>query len=314
MKAAQISKYGDAGVVNVSADALKPAAGEGQVLVEVRAASLNPVDSIVRLGYMHAMVPLKFPATLGTDIAGVVTEVGRGVTGFKPGDRVWGVGSLLAGGTGAFAEYAAVPAGVIAQAPAGLGFVEAASLPLAATSALQALHEFLKPGPGKKILITGGSGGIGSIAIPMAKAMGAYVAATARGDAVEYVKRLGADAVIDLGKGDLSGGREFDFVFDNVGGELYKEAFALLKKEGSILSMSAKPDVDLAAKNGVTVLGLMTAVNTARLDQLSRLIAAGTVKPHVHRTFPLDQIQDAFRAREAGSVRGKIVLAIGKEA
>jgi len=313
MKAARIAQYGDAGVVQVATGLPKPAAGEGQVLVEVRAASLNPVDTFIRLGYMQAMAPLAFPATLGMDMAGVVAEVGRGVTGFRPGDRVWGLGSALAGGTGAFAEFAAAPAGVIARAPARLSFVEAASLPLAATSALQALHELLKPGPGKRILITGGSGGIGGAAIPMAKAMGAYVAATARGDAVDYVKSLGADLVIDLGTGSLAGKRDFDFVFDNVGGELYKAAFAVLKRGGSILSMSAQPDKDLADKHGVTALGLMTTVNTARLDRLSELVAAGTVKPHVHRTFTLDQVQEAFRTREAGKVRGKIVLTMGQQ-
>ncbi len=313
MKAARITQYGDVGVVQVAAGLPKPAVAEGQVLVEVRAASLNPADSFIRLGYMQAMAPLTFPATLGLDMAGVVAEVGRGVKGFKRGDRVWGLGSALAGGTGAFAEYAVVPAGVIAQAPAKLSFVEAASLPLAATSALQGLHELLKPGPGKRILITGGSGGVGSAAIPMAKAMGAFVAATARGDAVDYVKALGPDLVIDLGKGSLAGSRDFDLVFDNIGGDIYKAAFGLLKKGGSILSMSAQPDAELAAEHGVTALGLMTAVTTARLEQLAKLVAAGTVKAHVHRTFPLDQVQEAFRAREAGKIRGKIVLTIGKE-
>jgi NADPH:quinone reductase-like Zn-dependent oxidoreductase len=313
MKAAQIGEYGDAGVVRVVGDVGRPAAGVGQVLVEVRAASLNPADSIIRLGYMQAMAPLKFPATLGLDMAGVVAEVGQGVTGLKLGDRVWGLGSMLAGGTGAFAEYAAAPAGVMGVAPAGLSFVEAASLPLAGISALQGLHEQLKAGPGRRILITGGSGGIGSLAIQMAKALGAYVAGTARGDSSGYVKSLGADLVVDLDKESLAQHKDYDLVFDNVGGEVYKTCFAVLRKGGVMLSMSAQPDAELAARYGVTALGIMTDVNTARLDRLSELVAAGTVKPHVHRTFPLDKAQEAFRAREAGKVRGKIVLVMGKE-
>jgi NADPH:quinone reductase-like Zn-dependent oxidoreductase len=300
-------------VIRVAADVARPAAGEGRVLVEVRAASLNPADSAIRMGYMHAMAPLTFPATIGLDMAGVVVEVGLGVGGLKQGDRVWGLGSVLAGGTGAYAEYAAVPAGVIGKAPAGLTFSAAASLPLAGVSALQGLHEVLKVGPGRRILITGGSGGIGSLAIPMAKALGAYVAATARGDAVGFVKGLGADAVMDLGKQGLPAGpKDFDFVFDCVGGETCTAAMALQRRGGTLVSMAGRPDAVLAQQHGVTASGMMTAVTTARLDRLAGLVAAGTIAPHVHRAFPLDQVKEAFSTREAGKFRGKIVLLIGK--
>jgi NADPH:quinone reductase-like Zn-dependent oxidoreductase len=313
MKAAQIAQYGDIGVIRVATDVARPVAGEGRVLVEVRAASLNPADSAIRMGYMDAMAPLTFPATIGLDMAGIVVEVGRGVSGLKQGDKVWGLGSVLAGGTGAYAEFAAVPAGVIAKAPAGLSFSAAASLPLAGVSALQALYELLKVGPGRRILITGGSGGIGSLAIPMAKALGAYVAATSRGDAVAFVKGLGADAVFDLGKGGLpTSPKDFDLVFDCVGGDTGKAAMSLLRNGGSLVSMAGRPDAVLAAQQGVQASGMMTAVDTARLDRLAKLVDAGTVKPHVHRLFPLDQVQEAFRMREAGKVRGKIVLLIGK--
>jgi NADPH:quinone reductase-like Zn-dependent oxidoreductase len=284
------------------------------VLVEVRAASLNPVDSGIRLGYMHKMAPLQFPATLGIDMSGVVVEVGPGVAGFQKGDRVWGLGSILAGGTGAFAEFAAVPAAVIGKAPNALSFIEAASLPLAGVSALQGIYELLKPGPGQKILITGGSGGIGSLAIPMAKALGAHVAATCRGDSAVFVTKLGADVVIDSQQESFGTRlKDYDLVFDTVGGETYKAAFAVLRKGGSILSMAAQPDANLAQTHGVTAHGIMTAVNTVRLNRLSELVLSGAIKPHVQRTFPLAEIQEAFRAREAGKVLGKIVLQIGKE-
>jgi len=314
MKAAQIAQYGDAGVVRIAADARKPSAGEGQVLVEVRAASLNPVDSMIRQGYMHAMAPLQFPATLGFDLAGVVVGVGPGVSGYRTGDKVWGLASIQAGGTGAFAEFAAVPVASIGKAPPGLTFAEAASLPFAGVSALQGIHEVLKPGPNRKILITGGSGGIGSLAIQMARALGAYVAATCRGGSLEFVKKLGADMIIDLDKDSLASRlKDFDLALDTVGGEVYKAAFAVLRQGGSIFTLAAQPDTELAAKRGVNAGALRTEVTTARLDRLSELVTAGAVKPHVHRTYPLAEVQEAFRAREAGKVRGKIVLLIGEQ-
>jgi len=304
-------QYGDAGVVTVSQDVPRPAAGAGKVLVEVRAASLNPVDSSIRMGYMHQMVPLHFPVTLGTDIAGVVAEVEGGAGGFAPGDRVFGTASVVAGGSGAFAEYAAVPAGSLARAPAGVSFAEAAALPLAGVSALQAI-ETLKLSTGSRIFIQGGSGGIGSIAIQIAKKTGARVIAACRGSAAAYVESLGADQVIDFEKTALPGGvRDCDAVLDTAGGAAYQASFAVLKKGGTIITLAARPDAELASKYGVTALGQMTDVNTARLERLAELVAAGSVKVHVDRTFPLSEVKEAFLAREAGRVKGKIVLRIG---
>jgi NADPH:quinone reductase-like Zn-dependent oxidoreductase len=311
MKAAQITQYGDAGAVTVAAEVPRPQAGGGKVLLEVHAASLNPVDSYIRLGYMHKMVPLQFPATLGIDVAGIVVETESG-TGFKVGDRVFGGASALAGGSGAFAEYASVPAGLLAKAPAKLSFLEAAALPLAGVSALQAI-ETLKLSKGSTIFIQGGSGGIGSYAIQIAKHLGARVIASCRGSATGYVKSLGADQVIDFEKTAVSGNvRDCDAVFDTAGGEAYKSSFAALKKGGTILTIAGQPDAELAAKFGVTAVGQMTDVKTQSLDRLAQLVADGAVKVHIDRTFPLDKVQDAFRAREAGHVKGKIVLQIRK--
>jgi NADPH:quinone reductase-like Zn-dependent oxidoreductase len=280
------------------------------VLVEVHAASLNPADSSIRLGYMHQMMPLHFPATLGIDIAGIVVEADPAIGGLKAGDRVFGAASVMAGGSGAFAEYASVPAGLLAKAPSGLSFVEAAALPLAGVSALQAI-EMLKLSKGSTIFIQGGSGGIGSFAIQMAKHLGARVIAACRGSAVDYVKSLGADQIIDFEKTALPGSlRDCDAVFDTAGGAAYKASFAVLKKGGTLISIAAQPDAELAAKFAVTALGQMTEVTTARLERLSQLVAGGNVKVHIDRVFPLNGVQDAFRAREAGHVKGKIVLQI----
>ncbi|MGO9413273.1 MAG: NADP-dependent oxidoreductase [Spirochaetia bacterium] len=309
MKAVQISQYGDAGVLTVTNDAPKPAVGEGKVLVEVRAASINPVDTMVRLGYMAKMVPLSFPAVLGTDIAGVVAEVGAGVTDLKKGDKVFGMASLLAGASGAFAQYASVPAGMLARIPGNLGFTDAAALPLTAVSALEVIDEKLTVGKGHKILIHGGAGGIGTIAVQLAKHRGAYVATTVLGETAKYAKDLGADKVIDSQKEAfekvLSG---YDFVFDTVAGDTYKKSFEVLKRGGTIISMLEQPNAELAAKFGVTALSQMTQVTTARLNAVAELVRNGTIKVHVDRVFPVDKVKEAFLAREGGKILGKVVL------
>jgi alcohol dehydrogenase len=311
MKSVQIKQYGDAGVLSLVADAAKPAAASGQVLVEVHAASINPVDSVIRSGYMQQMFPLQFPATLGLDLAGIVVEAGPGAGPLKAGDRVYGQAGAITGGSGAFAEYAAAPVSRLALMPAKAGFVEAAALPLAGVSALQAIYEHMKLQAGQKILIHGGSGGIGTIAIQIAKRLGAQVAATCRGEAVSYVKSLGADKVIDFQKQAFQELlKDYDAVFDNAGGETYKNSFAVLKKGGVIVSMLEQTNTDLAAKYGVTAIAQFTDVNTDRLDRLAGLVADGTIKVHVDRIFPLVKVREAFAAREGGNVRGKVVLKI----
>ena len=311
MKAVRIEGYGDASVIEVKDDAPKPKAGPGQVLVEIHAASLNPVDSMVRLGYMKEMAPLNFPATLGGDLAGVVVEVGPGVEGLKIGDAVYGMGSVLAGSSGAFAEYAAVSAGQLAPMPTKLGFVEAASLPLTGVSALQALTEHIKLKPGDKILIHGGAGGIGSAAIQLAKHLGARVVTTVHGEAAAFAKKLGADEILDADKaGAFDTLDGFDAMFETTRADLYKSTLGALKKGGVLVSMVGAPDSELAKKQGVTAMGLGTQVNTERLRRLADLVAKGAIEPQVDRVFPLEKAKEAFVAREAGKVRGKIVLEV----
>jgi NADPH:quinone reductase-like Zn-dependent oxidoreductase len=309
MKAVQISGYGDVSVLTVTTDAPKPAAGDGTVLLEVRAASVNPVDTMIRSGAYAKMMPLAFPATLGTDLSGVVVEVGPGVADLKKGDKVYGMGTLLAGASGAFAQFASVPAALLARMPSGLDFLQAAALPLTAVSALEVIDEKMKVGKGHRILIHGGAGGIGSIAIQLARHRGASVAATALGEAAGYVKGLGADTVIDFQKEAfekvLSG---YDFVFDTVAGETYKKSFSVLKKGGMIVSMLEQPDAELAAAHGVTAVAQVTQVNTARLNAVAVLATSGTIKANVERVFPADEVKEAFRARESGRVQGKVVL------
>lgn len=308
MKAAQIAEYGHADIVNV-VEVDRPLAEKGQVLVEVQAASLNPFDTMVREGYLKDMIPLDLPVTLGGDIAGVVSEVGDGVEGFAAGDIVYGQANVVAGNSGALAEYAATKTEQVAKAPAGIDITEAASLPLIGSSALQALNDHIRLTADQKIFIHGGAGAIGSIAIELAKKIGAYVATTATGEGIDLVKTLGADAVIDYKSEDFSQKlSDYDAVFDTVGGEDFNKSLAILKKGGVAVSMAAQPDEAKAAELEVTALNQMTHVTTAKLQELAKLVEDGVIKPRVGKVFPLSGVQQAFVARESGEVQGKIVV------
>ncbi|MDP3685324.1 MAG: NADP-dependent oxidoreductase [bacterium] len=222
MKAAQINAYGGNEVVELNANAPTRTVSPGTLLVEVRAAGVNPVDWKIREGYLQQMAPLQFPATLGGDFSGVVTELGNGVSGFAKGDEVYGQASVLGGGSGSFAEFLSAGSTTVGQKPKNVSHTEAAALPLAGVSALQALTEHLKLALGQRILIHGGAGGIGSFAIQLAKHLGATVAATASADDADYVKDLGADQVIDYKTQQFEDViRDYDAVFDTVGGETY---------------------------------------------------------------------------------------------
>lgn len=314
MKAARINEYGNADVVQV-VDIEKPVAAEGQVLVEVRASSINPFDKTIREGYMKDAIPLELPVTLGGDIAGDVVEVGDGVTDVSVGDKVYGQANVVAGNSGAFAEFASTKAAQVAVMPGNVSYLEAASLPLVGVSALQALTEHINLQPNQKLFIHGGGGGIGTMAIQIAKNIGAYVATTATGEQVDLVKKLGADEVIDFKAEDfstkLSG---FDAVFDTVGGEDFVKTFTILNRGGIAVSMIAPADEAKATELGITAMTQSTHVNTERLNRLRELVEKGVVAPQVDKVFSLDDIQAAFKAKEEGTVRGKIVLSISDAA
>lgn len=310
MKAAQITEYGDASVVQVN-DVPVPVVAAGQVLVEVHASSLNPFDTTLRAGYMKDSMPLQLPVTLGGDVAGVVTSLGDGVDGVAVGDAVYGQAIAVAGNSGAFAEFAATKASQIAAMPATLSFEEAAALPLVGSSAVQALRHHIKLQSGQKIFIHGGAGGIGSLAIQIAKHIGAYVAATATGENVDFVKSLGADEVIDYKTQDFAEVLQgYDAVYDTVGHDDFAKSLDILKPGGIAVSMIAQPDEAKAAERGVTAMMQFTQVTTQVLDELRELVDAGVVHPQINQVFPLERIQEAFVARENSNGRGKVVLGI----
>ncbi|HEX8932296.1 MAG TPA: NADP-dependent oxidoreductase [Patescibacteria group bacterium] len=309
MKAAQISKYGGSEVVEIKTID-KPTIKEGQVLVEVYAAGVNPVDWKIREGYMDKMAPLNFPVTLGGDFSGVIIDAGK-VSAFKVGDEVYGSTLVLGAGSGAFAEFAVAKAETIALKPKNTTYIEAAALPLVGVSAYQALVEHIKLSKGQKILIHGGAGGIGSIAIQLSKHLGAYVVATANGKDKDFVKALGADEVIDYKTQQFEKlVHDFDAVFDPAGGEMYTKSFGVLKKGGIIVSMVEQPNEQLMQQFGVTAISQFTKINTERLVKLTELVEKGIIKAHVDRVFPLDKAGEALSYLQTGHPKGKVAIEI----
>lgn len=311
MKAAQINDYGTADAIVYTESAERPVPGPGQVLIGVQAAGLNPVDSYMRSGAMRQMVPLKFPVTLGGDFAGVVREVGPGVDTLAVGDDVWGQAIAVGGGSGSIAEFAAANAATTARKPRTIGFVEAASLPLVGVSAIQAVTEHLNVQRGQRILILGAAGGIGIIAVQLVRHLGARVIATALPRDVEALKQFGAHEVIDTNATPFETVvKDVDGVLDTVGGEENAKAYGVVKRGGMLLSMIAPPDSARAAELGITAMTQRTETSSARLAKLTSLVIQGVMRARVDRVFTISATAEAFKFREAGEARGKVVVVI----
>ncbi len=314
MKAAQINEYGGSEVVKINRNAPEPTVTQGHLLIEVHAAGVNPVDWKIREGYMRQMVPLRFPATLGGDFSGIVAEVGEGVSGYEKGDEIYGQASIVRDGSGSFAEFASAGADTVAHKPVKTNYVEAAALPLTGASAWQALVDHIGLSRGKKILIHGGAGGIGSIAIQLARHLGAYVATTVSAKDMQYARELGANEVIDYKNQSFEDMlHNYDAVYDTVGGETYVRSFRVLKRGGIIVSMLEQPDPNLMERYGVNAIGQFTQVNNERLSRLAELVDKSVINAHVEKTFPLEQAGEALAFLQKGHPRGKVVLKIKED-
>ncbi len=311
MKAVQINQYGGSEVIEINENAPMPTLKDGQVLVNVHAVGLNPFDAKFRAGLFQKMMPLPFPITLGGDFAGEITQIGEGVTDLKVGDRVYGQGLILTGASGTLAEFVAANAETTALKPTSINCTLSASLPLVGVSAIQGIEEHIKLSQGQKILIHGGAGGIGSIAIQLAKVHGVYVATTVGKDEEEFVKNLGADYVINYTSQKFDTLlKDYDAVFDMAGGEVTRASFAVLKKGGVLVSMAGGPDEALAKQYGVSALAQQTRINTEKLNHLTDLIDSGKIKVQVDKVFPLSQVKEAFNHLETGHPKGKVVVKI----
>lgn len=313
MKAVQIKKYGGNNSVEINKDAPMPVLPADHVLIKAKAAGINPADWKTREGYFKEVAPLRLPATLGGDVAGVVVQTPDGDSNFKKGDEVFGYGSAMSGGTGAFAEIVSVETKKIAKKPLKADFVEAAALPLAGISAFDVILNKMNLSSGHKILIHGGAGGIGSLAIQLAKQRDAYVATTVNEHDFGFVKSLGADEIINYKTQEFEEIiKDYDRVFDTVGGSVYTRSFQVLKPGGIIVSMLEKPSKELMKKYGVSALMESTDkhINTENLSKLADLVDRGLMHVHVDRVFPLEQADKALEYQEHGHPQGKVVLAI----
>lgn len=309
MKAAQISSYGGKDVLKVN-EVEKPVAREGEALIEVYAAAANPFDYKVREGMMKDFIPLQLPATLGGDVSGIVSEVGPGVTAFQVGQEVFGQANA-AGGKGSYAEFTPVKTTQLAIKPASLDFVQAAALPLTSCSAWQALVDHIQLKSGQKILIHGGGGGIGSIAVQIAKNIGAYVSATAGPGELEYVKSLHADEVIDYTTQEFNDIiKDYDAVFDTVGGPTNSKSYMVLRPGGILVSMVEEPNDDLIQKHDVVYVHQSTQVTEERLDEITKLIEGGKLSVNVDKVFPLDEAAEAVEYLKTGHPKGKVVIQV----
>lgn len=332
MKAVVIDEYGGSDRLRV-ADIAKPTPGRGKVLVNIEVASINPIDWKVAQGFFTLIPGQSFPLVLGSDFSGVVESVGPGVSGFAVGDAVFGMGSSGVGHT--FAEYASVSAKSLSRKPDVVPFDQAAAASLVGVTTLAALKGAAAPGPGKRIFINGGAGGVGSFAVQYAKSRGADVIATCGEANRQFVTDLGADRVIDYRQCDpVTQLEAIDVIFDTVGTLDPRHYWPVMSRGGRIVSTGNGPRgmEELAGKYGRRWWLLMGAVDgmkynlkgrraqgvgysmafampTAdRLRRIGELLASGAIKMPIQKSYRMDEAAEAFAASEGGHVRGKLVL------
>jgi alcohol dehydrogenase len=310
MKSAQINRYGGSEVIEINQNTPEPTLSSGKVLVSIKSAGVNPADWKIREGAFQQMIDLQFPFTLGMDFSGVIKQVGEGVSSdFKQGDEVYGQAGVINGGSGAFAEMALAETESIANKPKRLSHVEAAALPLVGVSAWRALIENIGLSKGQRILIHGGAGGIGSIAIQLAKYLGAFVATTVSANDKVFVQELGADHVIDYMSQNFEDLlHDYDSVFDTVGGETYKRSFKVLKKGGIIISMLDQPNSELMNQYNVKAIFQFTQADRQRLTKLAEWVDQNNIRVNTERTFLLDEADKALDYQKDVHPRGKVVL------
>ncbi|MBO6419051.1 NADP-dependent oxidoreductase [Enterococcus gallinarum] len=286
-----------------------PELGADQVLVKVAATSINPIDWKLREGYLKQMFPWSFPIILGWDVAGEIVEVGQKVKDYHVGDRIFARPETTRFGT--YADYTIVDTNLLAPLPESIAFTEAATVPLAGLTALQALFDHGSLKAGEKVLIHAGAGGVGTYAIQLAKNAGAYVITTASPRNHELVKKLGADEVIDYHTTDFEEVlTDIDLVFDTMGGEIQKKSFSVLKEHGRLISVLSIEDETLAATKQIEAKAIWLRTNGEQLSELAKLMADGKLVSVIGETFPLTRqgVYDAHALSETHHAVGKIVL------
>ena len=311
MKAVVIHEYGDPEVLMYE-DVPRPEPKDDQLLIRVIAAGVNPVDAMIRSGMFDREGTRAFPIILGGDVAGVVEKVGSKITKFKAGDPVFAYVSL--DNSGGYAQYALVTEREAAPKPKSLTYVEAAAVPIAGMTAWQALVDTAKLSAGQTVLIHGGSGGVGSFVIQIAKARGAKVIATASTANQEFLKQLGADVAIDYTKQKFEDvAKDVDVVLDSIGRDTLARSYGVVKKGGIIVSLVARPKQDELQKHGIRGTALNVESTSEQLAKIGERIDARKIKVIVSQTFPLSEAMKTQEQVATGHTRGKIVLKIADE-
>ncbi len=311
MKAVVIHEYGGPEVLKYE-DVPQPEPKQDQLRIHVIAAGVNPVDGMIRSGMFDKEGRRAFPVILGGDISGVVEKVGSNITKFKSGDPVFAYVSL--DNSGGYAQYAVVTEREAAPKPKSLTYVEAAAVPIVALTAWQALIDTAKLKAGQTVLIHGGSGGVGSFAIQIAKAHGAKVIATASTANQELLKQLGADVAIDYTKQNFENiAKDVDVVLDSIGKDTLARSYGVMKKGGIIVSLVARPDPAELEKHGIRGEALSVDPNSDELSEIGKLIDEKKINVIVSQTFPLSEARKAQEQVATGHTRGKIVLKVAEE-
>ena len=314
MRAVVINEFGGPEVLELI-DTERPEPGPGEILVRVHAAGLNPADWKIRAGHIgHIGEP---PIVLGLDAAGVVEAAGPGVTAFAAGDEVY---ASKRSKNGTYAEFVVLDASEVARKPAGVSHIEAAALPTAGLTAWQVLHDGAELEPGQRVLVHAAAGGVGHLAVQIAKAAGAYVIGTASAGNHAFLRDLGADELIDYREQDFAEALAAEtarvhVVIDAIGGDYGPRSLKVLRPGGILLSISGTGSDRRITPADAAAFGLRYAEfgyrpSSADLDRIADLVTAGTLRVHVDRAFPLEDVAAAHRFSETGRVRGKTVLTV----
>jgi len=312
MRAVRIHEYGGPEAMRLDRIPV-PEPAPGQILVRVHAASVNPVDWKVRDGGLAGRLPLVLPVTLGGDYSGFVAALGPGVAGPVPGTAVFGMTRGPGYAYGAYADFVAVDAAIVAPLPAPLDPVTGASVPLAALTAWQAVFERGEVSAGMRVLVHAAAGGVGSFAVQFARAAGAHVIATGSTDNLEYIRGLGAAETIDYRTTRFEMvARDIDVVIDLVGGETQVRSYAVLKRGGVLVNSWGAIMEDQAAAYGVRGVKVAVRPDRAQLAEIGRRIAAGEIRTLVAGTYPLEEAAAALERSKTGHVRGKLVITVAE--
>ncbi len=308
MKAVRFHGYGGPEVLVIE-QVPKPEPGPGQVLVRVRAASVNPIDWKLREGVLRALMPVRFPAIAGEDLAGVVEALGDGVTDLRVRDAVFAMTAMDV--LGGYAEYAVLDRSATALKPETLDFVQAAAVPMGALTAWQGVVEAGGLKPGDRLFVHAAAGNVGGMAVQIANALGAHVTAAASADSRSLIEAYGAEQFVDYKAGRFEdAARGMDIVFDTLGGEMQARSWGLLKPGGILVSTLGIADPARAEAHGVRAVGVSCQPNGAQLRRVAEMIDAGKLRPNVGAVLTLDEAAKAQELNRTGGAKGKIVLTV----